>query len=184
MKLTKRVSDYIKNSSDYIDDNNFSYLYNDMWALIIAKKFNPEDIGEFTTALLDADIDMIKHLKFIPAYWMCADTTYTGHFIPAHIEGVSIGAFMDSTVEEIDFGINCKKISESACSGCNHLYKVTMHPALKSIGEHVFYGCEDLNEITFTGTQEQWLKIEKTPNWHRGAENLYIVSCTDGKVHI
>ena len=184
MKLTKRVSDYIKNSAEYIDDNNFTYLYNDMWALMIAKKFNSEDIGEFTTALLDAGIDMVKYLKFIPAFWMCADTTYTGHFIPSHIEGVSIGAFMDSSVEEIDFGINCKHISESACSGCNYLDTVTLHPNLERISEHAFYGCDDLHEITFTGTREQWLKIEKTPNWHRGAKNLYIINCTDGKVHI
>lgn len=35
-----------------------------------------------------------------------------------------------------------------------------------SIGINVFYNCNNLTTITFTGTQEQWDAMEKAVDWN------------------
>lgn len=52
---------------------------------------------------------------------------------------------------------------------------------MTSIGGDAFYGCGGLTSITFNGTKEQWIAIEKEYGWDSDTGN-YTVQCTDGKL--
>lgn len=184
MKLSKPVVDFINQNEKYIDDNDFRILYNDLFFRTVANNstWEGEYTGEFTTALLDADINPLDSMSIVPGYYMCGDSNITGMFVPQHIIRVENAAFQDSSIEEIDFGGNVERIEDFVMSGCQHLWRVVIHNKVEHIGSEVFFGCTELKEITFRGTKDEWLKIFKEVGWRRGAVNLSTVICDDGEI--
>lgn len=182
MKLSKPVIDYINTHQEYIDDDNFTFLYNDLFFLAFSGDWEPEYTGEFTNALIDSDIKPLDSMSIVPGHYMWGDTQTTAMFVPKHVIKVENAAFKDSSIEEIDFGANVERIENFVMSGCQYLWRVIIHNKVQHIGKEVFFGCDKLKEITFSGTRDEWLKIHKDAGWRRGAVNLKVVVCTDGEV--
>lgn len=61
------------------------------------------------------------------------------------------------------------------------LSQVVIHPKIKAIYKEVFHGCNNLTEITFTGTKQQWKRIIKDPTWNEESVIQRIV-CSDGEI--
>ena len=182
VKLSKPVVDYINTHQEYIDDDNFTFLYNDLFFLTLANKWESEYTGEFTNALVDAEINPLDNMSIIPGYYMCGDSQTTGMFVPKHVIRVENAAFQDSSIEEIDFGVNVERIEDFVLSGCQYLWRVVIHNKVQHIGSEVFFGCDELKEITFRGTRNEWLRMHKEAGWRRGAVNLHTVICDDGEI--
>ena len=69
------------------------------------------------------------------------------------------------------------KISDSAFSGCTGLSNVTIPDSVTSIGDSAFYGCNNLAKLNYTGTVDQWAKINfgnPSSNPLSYTEKLYI----------
>lgn len=182
--LCKPVRDLINNNADYIENNDFLYIYNQLHFDVLAKRWEPEYTGEFTMALIEADINPLDSMGIVPGYYLCGDTLTTGMFLPKHIHKVEQCAFQDSSLEEIDFGENTTRIEQCVCSGCNHLWRVVMHNKLEALNRELFYGCNELKEITFKGTKQEWYRIKKDQRWRNGAPNLSYVVCDDGEIEL
>ncbi|MBQ3922647.1 MAG: leucine-rich repeat protein [Spirochaetales bacterium] len=74
-----------------------------------------------------------------------------------------------------------KTIGYKAFEECRNLTSLVVPDCIVSIWNEAFYGCYKLNDITFLGTKDQWLKIDKAEDW---SYCIHIVHCTDGDVEI
>ena len=72
-------------------------------------------------------------------------------------------------------------IEEGAFAGCLALEEVTVGKDVKMIDYRSFSQCSALIKITYSGTAEEWGKIEKRENWDSNTPN-YTVHCTDGDI--
>ena len=73
-------------------------------------------------------------------------------------------------------------IGERAFEGCSSLKKLIISNEIITIGNEVFSACNNLTEITYNGTIEQWNQINKHDgDWNK---NSYIetIVCTDGTI--
>lgn len=65
----------------------------------------------------------------------------------------------------------------NAFGSCHNMTSITLPASLKSIDQYAFYECDALQEVHFTGTAEQWCKINFI-NWNSNpleqAHTLYI----------
>jgi hypothetical protein len=181
VKLSKPVRDLINNSEAYIDDNDFTILYNKLHFDVLGHRWEPEYTGEFRAALLDAEIFPLDSMGIVPGYYLCGDTETTAVFVPSHVHIVEEGAFMDSSVEELDFGENVTRIEQCAPSGCKNLWRVVLHNKIEQLSKELFYGDDELKEIVYKGTKHEWLRIHKDA-WNRGAVNLHTIICDDGEI--
>lgn len=62
---------------------------------------------------------------------------------------------------------------------CDGLKSITIPKDVTSIGYWAFSHCSGLTVVTFSGTQDQWIEIEKGQSWDYDTGN-YTVHCTDG----
>ena len=54
--LSKHIRKLIRDNETYIEDNDFIYVYNQLHFDVLGNRWEPEYTGEFTRALLDANI--------------------------------------------------------------------------------------------------------------------------------
>lgn len=86
-----------------------------------------------------------------------------------------------SSLTGIVFPGSVAMITGSICKDCISLEKVNLSSSVTRIDEQAFYGCRNLNQITFEGTVEQWKAVQKGDGWDWDTGN-YIVKCSDGFV--
>lgn len=104
--------------------------------------------------------------------------------IPATVESIGFGAFIDcALIEEIKVPEGIKKIYFETFEGCINLKSITLPASLEEISSDVFKGCMKLNDITFTGTKDQWTAIKKKNNWNTDL-SATTVTCKDGIIDI
>lgn len=58
-----------------------------------------------------------------------------------------------------------QNISDGAFFGCVKLEKATLPSEITKIGTKAFSGCSALSEIIFSGSMQQWEKVEKADGW-------------------
>lgn len=75
-------------------------------------------------------------------------------------------------------------LSNRFFEGCSSLYFVRISKNISKIGMGVFRGCP-IRIIVYGGTQNEWLQLEKDPDWDYG--RLYpdrmIIECIDGQIY-
>ncbi len=129
-------------------------------------------------------------------------TAITEVVLPQSVKAVEEYAFYESSVEEIYFGNELNELGKhafGACSNlktikiplgisvlreaafeyCTSLTSVYLPSSIVQIEAMVFYQCNSLKDIYFDGSTEEWLNIEKNPNWNIGMDE-YTVHCNDG----
>ena len=86
--------------------------------------------------------------------------------------------FESSDIKEIEIPEGVIEIGVSAFEGCRKLIKVIIPSSIKLIGSKAFMDCDNLKEIIFNGTKEQWDGMERGFLWRHLGPN--IIKCTDG----
>lgn len=145
--MTAELKDFIENSIDLIESNNFVEVYEDL-AYDLSPGYGTQEqmIGEFTTCMLEADIDPLPHMPYIPtAYLYGQNVSYFG--IPNHVDNIGNFAFQESDLEEIIIPSNVKVIGIKAFCTCESLTSVTIEDGCTIIGDYAFMYCEQLEEI-------------------------------------
>ena len=89
------------------------------------------------------------------------DSILTSITIPDSVETIKRGAFYGcEKLTSITIPDGVTRIDNDTFSGCRDLKSITIPNSVTSIGESAFDGCLFIEEINYTGTEEQWNKIE------------------------
>ena len=89
------------------------------------------------------------------------DSILTSITIPDSVETIKRGAFYGcEKLTSITIPDGVMRIDNDTFSGCRDLKSITIPNSVTSIGESAFDGCLFIEEINYTGTEEQWNKIE------------------------
>ena len=97
----------------------------------------------------------------IPSYAFRGCSSLTSITIPDSVISIGWGAFRD-------------------CSG---LISVTIPSSVGTISRYAFYNCSNLSNIKYTGTKNQWLKINHEYRWNEGSP-IKTIHCTDGDIKL
>ncbi len=108
------------------------------------------------------DVNIPKTVKSIGncAFFATALTNVT---IPDNTEIIDTRAFECCySLTDITIPENVTSIGEWAFAHCTALESVTIGKGIKSIGHGAFYECEAIKKTSYTGTLDEWTKIEFT----------------------
>ena len=116
----------------------------------------------------------------------CTDTKITipNYYNDMRVVKIARSAFYDNrAITEVSISDGIYEIGEHAFEYCASLEWLYIGNSLKSIGNGAFYSCNSLKGITYSGTIEEWLKIEKdNDNWIYQYQTQYIIYCLDGTI--
>ncbi len=158
-----------------------------------------EEIGEYafrSSGIKEVyinDIDAWLNIKFenpsSNPLFHSADLYLNGEkvvdfIMPSTVNNLSDFAFAGCNSIESVTVLSAVEICRSAFRNLKALKSVTLGKEIKSIGMIIFYGCDALSEITFTGTTQEWEQITKDEQWNRYATNLTVIHCSDGDINI
>ncbi|MBR6940636.1 MAG: leucine-rich repeat domain-containing protein, partial [Clostridia bacterium] len=77
------------------------------------------------------------------------------------VTSIGDGAFTGRTgLESFTIPFSVTSIGDSAFAGCTDLTNVTIPYSVTRIGDSAFYLCAGLEDVYFTGTEEEWNAIE------------------------
>ena len=110
---------------------------------------------------LVTSITIPNGVKTIPSYAFRYCTSLTNITIPDSVISIGWGAFRD-------------------CSG---LISVTIPRSVGTISKYAFYNCSNLSNIKYTGTKNQWLKINHEYRWNEGSP-IETIHCIDGDIEL
>ena len=110
---------------------------------------------------LITSITIPNGVKTIPSYAFRYCTSLTNITIPDSVTSIGWGAFRD-------------------CSG---LISVTIPKSVRTISKYAFYNCSNLSNIKYTGTKNQWLKINHEYRWNEGSP-IKTIHCVDGDLEL
>lgn len=107
--------------------------------------------------------------------------TQVGHgdFFYPNVDEFPIACIRD--LQKVREDITTELEAEQFEPACKDIQSVTISENVTSIGDGAFAGCENLIEIIFNGTKEQWEAIEKGSCWDYNTGD-YVVRCTDGEI--
>ena len=165
--MMKVVKDFIKNNINLINNNSWEELYDKIsdgskWT------FTPAQVSEFTLTMLQCGIDPLKYLDYIPSYYLCrVDETWNGK----------------EFIKEFTIPNNIKNINAYAFKENWTLEKITIPKSVEAIDRDAFTDCENLKEIIYLGTVEDWGGVGEEPYtfYNIGTD---IIHCTDGDYSI
>ena len=100
--------------------------------------------------------------------------------IPASIDKIDIQCFANcSSLEAINFLGDIKTIEKEAFDNCMALKTIAFSKALSKIGKHAFYGNKVLSDLDYSGTKEDWERIEKDEEIFEYETTIH---CVDGNI--
>lgn len=167
------VDKFIEKYIEQIDNNDWRNIYN--------KAVDELDsyTGELTLTLLEARINPLDHLDYIPQMYLHS-SDIKAFDIPSHIKTIDSAAFAQSdlegkfiipnsvetinyrafrsciNLEEIHFLDNVAQIESEAFIDCTNLKRIYLPHALHEIGTRCFFNCNRLKDIYYDGTYEDW----------------------------
>ena len=158
--MDEQVKKFIEDNINLIEDDT-----KESWEEIYENAClkNEEHLkGKFTEVLLQAHINPLYKMNYIPNYFLS-----------------------DSNIEYFEIPPNIIKIEYWAFSNCKNLSKIIWPTSVKELGSSIFASCNKLKEITFLGTKKEWRKIPKIRNisW-RGYSYIKKIICTDGEIEL
>lgn len=169
----RSVDEFIEKYIEQIDKNDWANIYN--------KAIDELDIytSELTLTLLEAGINPLDHLDYIPSrYLHSSDIKYFD--IPNHIKTIDSAAFAQSNLEgkfiipnsveninyrafrscinleEVHFLDTVLQIESEAFLDCKNLKRIYLPHALEEISSRCFFNCNQLKDIYYDGTWEDW----------------------------
>ena len=107
--------------------------------------------------------------------------TLTSIVIPNSVETIENGAFSCCSITSIEIPEGISSIKANTFEECTNLCTVTIPASVTKIEENAFLYCEQLSDINYNGTQEQWNNIIKGTGWNE-TTGSYTIHCTDGNL--
>lgn len=165
--MIKATENFIKNNINLINQNAWEELYNKIsdGSKII---FTPAQVSDFTITILQCGINPLEYLDYIPSYYLCrVDETQKGKEI----------------IKQFSIPNNIKEINAYAFKENWVLEKLTIPKSVDYINRDAFTDCENLKEIDYLGTIEDWGGVGEEPYtfYNIGTD---IIHCTDGDYSI
>lgn len=89
--------------------------------------------------------------------------------IPDNVTSIDEKAFiLSEALERVKLPAGLDAIKKNTFEGCTGLTDITIPESVTSIKASAFFGCESFMDIWFTGTEEQWRKMELKKKWDEG----------------
>lgn len=97
------------------------------------------------------------------------------------VENIGTAAFYScQSLAAVNIPASVKVIGKRAFDDCRELTIVKLGNGVTDIYSEVFKDCGKLNAISFNGTKEEWLAINKNEDWQ--GRDAITVNCTDGSL--
>lgn len=182
IEIPKKIFNFASKYKELIDSSNFKALY---------ERANVEiPVAELTEMLLSANIDPLKYLSYIPEDFLFYEYPEAANV--ANITSVTLNkniceyvdehAFTGSNITELDFqGLGLISIEFQAFYN-SKLTKITLPDTLERVEFQAFAYCDQLRDIWYEGTADDWKGIQKAPMWRDGTSNLKIHTMRDRKI--
>ena len=157
MKISSELRQFLEAPivQEFINNNNWEEVYYSVLHNLTTKR-----ISDFTLLLLEAGINPLKYLNFVPEYYLY-DANIVDFNIPENIEGIESWAF--------------------AC--CSKLKSINLPNNIKEISFGVFFDCPLLKDIYYNGTKEEWKRIEiNNSSGLQKLEESLTIHCNDGDI--
>lgn len=138
-----------------LKNSDFETLYRETW-----KRTSYSAIGEVTQLLINLNINPLDHLSSIPR-----------------------GFLTNTSIKHLDIPDHIKSIDEFAFAHCGSLTSITIPNSVTSIGNSAFEHCNSLTSINYTGTKEQWSKIQLGNKWNKNSA-IQTIRCVDGDIEL
>lgn len=182
IEIPENIFKFARKYKDLIESENLAELYKK------AKREIP--VTELTEMLLSANINPLKYLSYIPEEFLFYE--YPGAADVADITNVTLNkniceyvdehAFTGSNITELNFqGLGLISIEYQAFYN-SKLTKITLPDTLERIEFSAFAYCDNLRDIWYEGTVDDWKGIQKSPMWRDGISNLKIHTMRDHKI--
>lgn len=148
------AQEIIEQYIDKIDNNDFKHMYEN-----VLIKYPVDAICQFTEAMLEAKLDPLAHLDYVPAYYLyesenpnIAEKLY----LPEHITQVNAAAFYRcESIKSIYLPKACKEVFEFAFSYLPSLQNLEIRNPDIIMNSLCFPSF--ISEIIFDGTLDQWI---------------------------
>lgn len=102
--------------------------------------------------------------------------------LPAGLTSISEDLFLGcNKLKSVNMPEGVTSIGKSAFTGCKALSSIVIPDGVQTIGVNAFYGCTSIENISFTGTTDQWNAMSKGTSWNYNVPATY-VQCSDGQV--
>ena len=179
MKISDELIEFLQNNSTLVKTFKFKDLYDSarQW---FHTQYN--FIDELSRMFINANINPLKFMTTVPAFYLNEAPGVTTVQIPDNIKTVEMFGFdscQDLTSVFLAEGV--EKIMDYGFVDCAVLEQVVLPKTLKSLGDECFAGCTKLTTLDYTGTMEEWKRISQVGSW-RTKSKIKMVSCTDGTV--
>ena len=137
--------------------------------------------SELTSLFISSGINVLENVSRIyPAMF-----AYTENFVnlelPKNIKVIKQRAFLESTIKTVKIDEGCEHIGAFAFARCHNLEKIFIPSTVTQFDNNIFFECENLYQIDYQGTKQQWMDIDKSPRWNQGMPYSKIV-CLDGTI--
>ncbi len=131
-------------------------------------------INEFSFAnCFNLQVINFLPLKQFPCVYSDCKNAYVGEY----------SFFRCISLTKVEIPITISEIKQFAFGECKNLSTVILHGEsnLRCIDKTAFFGCKNLNEISFNGTIEQFLQIKQT-GIGKKLQEVFAINCIDGRV--
>ena len=137
--------------------------------------------SEITSLFINSGINVLENVSRIyPAMF-----AYTENFVnlklPKNIKIIKQRAFLESKIKTVTIDKGCEHIQAFAFARCHGLEKISIPTSVIKLDNSIFFECENLYQIEYQGTKQQWMDIDKSPRWNQGMPYSKIV-CLDGTI--
>lgn len=154
--MNDKLKTFIEENIELIEHGDLHALYNKTKE----HKYEKWYVGELTDMLYAIDIHPLNYLDAVPEGFLNNSTEIRKLYIPSNIKEIGWYAFYLSALKSVSIPDSIKKIDGGA-----------------------FYNCNDLEEIKYYGTMDQFKQIELVGNAKSGLKGRTI-ECIDGPLFI
>lgn len=154
--MKEKLKSFIEENIELIERGDLYTLYNKTKE----HKYEQWYVGELTDMLYAIDIHPLNYLDVVPEGFLNNSTQVKNLYIPSNIKEIGWYAFYRSALKSVSIPASIKKIDNGA-----------------------FFICNNLEEIKYYGTMDQFKQIELIGDAKGGILGRTI-ECTDGPLFI
>ena len=115
-------------------------------------------VGAFWGCSSLTEVNIPSNITMIRPWTFLECSSLSNIVIPESVTNISINAFTGTSITNITLP-NVTYIDVRAFAGCPSLTSITLPNCLTTIETGAFMNCNNLKDVYFTGTKEQWQKI-------------------------